>query len=101
MGECSSTFLGVSSRPQNKSHPHLCSLPPINTHTHTHTHRFYYYIPVVAVCVVAFLFPSGSGRSSGQKKPKTDPVTATTANDHSSTALANGEIDTDKKVKTS
>ena len=30
---------------------------------------------MIAVCVVAFLFPSG--RSSGQKKTKTKPVTPT------------------------
>ena len=57
-----------------------------------HDYRFYYYLPVVAVCVVAFLFPSG--RSSGQKKPKTEP--AATKSDPST---RNGEIIvTDRKT---
>ena len=55
----------------------------------SHTHRQYYYLPVIAVCVVAFLFPSG--RSNGQKKTKTKPVTPTESG-HS------GEIPANKKI---
>ena len=57
-------------------------------HLPTH-YRRYYYLPVIAACVVAFLFPSG--RSSGQKKTKTKPVTPTESS-HS------GEIPANKKT---
>ena len=76
------------------------STPLYIPHTHTLTLslslslslRFYYYIPVIAVCVVAFLFPSG--KSSGQKKSKTEPVTTTKFD----SSTSNGEITTDKKT---
>ena len=74
--------------------PHYPPSLSSSQHTPAHIHRFYYYIPVVAVCVVAFLFPSGRRRSSGQKKSKTDSITA---NDLSFT---NGVtvIESDKKI---
>ena len=63
--------------------------------THTPTNSFYYYLPVIAVCVVAFLFPSG--RSSGQRKPKTESAaaTTTTTSDHST---SNDAVVEDKKT---